>query len=293
MVPNPEITPPSLRVALPKGRMYEGVVKLLAGAGIELRASGRSYRPTLNLEDAEVKLLKPQNIVEMLHMGSRDVGFAGADWAAELNADLHEVLDIGLDPVRVVAAAPIAFLEGGALPDKPMVVVSEYEQLTKAWIARRGLDATFLRAYGATEVFPPEDADVIVDNTATGSTLVANKLQIVDTVMTSSTRLYASRQAMADPSRRTRIEDLALLLRAVLAARTRVLIEVNVSAESLPKLLEIVPSMREPTVSKLASGGGFAVKAAVPRNELPVLIPRLKAAGGSDVIVTALAQIVV
>ena len=293
MVQKPQNEQKVLRLALPKGRMYEGVVRLLGDAGIELRAGGRSYRPALTLDRSEVKLLKPQNIVEMLHAGSRDVGFAGADWVAELQAELVEVLDLNLDPVKIVVAAPEAYLVDGALPSRPFVVVSEYECLTKEWLARRGYEATFVRSYGATEVFPPEDADVIVDNTATGSTLAANNLTIIDTVMSSSTRLYASQQAMDDPERRTRIEDIAMLLGAVLAARVRVLLEVNVAAEHLQGLLAILPSMRQPTISELAGGGGYAVRAAVPRRELPAIVPRLKAAGGTDVVVTAPAQIVV
>jgi ATP phosphoribosyltransferase len=180
-----------LKLAIPKGRMYDGVVSLLAEAGVHISQTARNYRPHANLEGFEVKILKPQNIVEMLQAGSRDLGFAGADWVAELDGDLVELLDTGLDPVRVVAAAPAPLLIGGTLPDQRLVVASEYELLTRAWIKQSGLDARFVRSYGATEVFPPEDADLIVDNTATGSTLEANDLQIVDVLMKSSTRLYA------------------------------------------------------------------------------------------------------
>lgn len=282
-----------LRVAVPKGRMYDGIARLLAEAGLPLPDADRSYRPRLALPGADVKLLKPQNIVEMLHMGSRDVGFTGADWVAELDGDVVELADTGLDPVRVVAAAPTVLLDDdGDLPDRPLVVASEYARLTGDWIERRGLDARFVRSYGATEVFPPEDADVIVDNTATGSTLHANGLDIVDEVLRSSTRLYASRQAMDDPSRRARIEDLVLLVRSVLEARQRVMIEVNVAEDRLQELLAVLPCMRQPTVSTLAGGQGFAVKSAVPRSDLPRVIPQLKAKGGTDVVVTRLAQIV-
>jgi ATP phosphoribosyltransferase len=281
-----------LQLAIPKGRMYDGVVRLLSEAGIDLKQTVRNYRPHVNLPECEVKILKPQNIVEMLHAGSRDVGFAGADWVAELDGDLVELVDTGLDPVRVVAAAPHDLAPEGQLPTGPLVVASEYERLTRDWIARRGLDATFVRSYGATEVFPPEDADLIVDNTATGSTLVANKLVIVDELMHSSTRLYANPTALAHPERRAAIDGLVLLVNSVLEARRRVMVEVNVSAESLESVLAVLPCMRQPTISELAGGGGFAVKAAVPRADLPTVMPKLKAAGGSDVVVTNLAQIV-
>ncbi len=281
----------ALRLGLPKGRMHDAVATLLRDGGVALHLGARGYRPTVSLADTETKLLKPQNVVEMLAAGSRDLGFAGADWVAELEARVVEVLDTGLNPVRVVAAAPVVFLEGGALPDRPLVVASEYERLTLGWVQRRGLEARFVRSYGATEVFPPEDADCIVDNTATGATLAANGLAIVDEVMRSSTRLYASIEAWEDPARRRRIEDLALVLRSVLEARQRVMVELNVSADRLDAVAAVLPCLREPTVSRLR-GEGFAVKAAVPRASLPTLIPAVKAAGGGDVVVTAIAQLV-
>ncbi|HEX6851876.1 MAG TPA: ATP phosphoribosyltransferase, partial [Candidatus Polarisedimenticolaceae bacterium] len=182
----------NLKLALPKGRMQEGVFRLLGDAGIRIQTGARGYRPSVAFEGVEAKILKPQTIVEMLHLGTRDVGFAGADWVAELGGNLVELLDTGLDPVRLVAAAPASLLVEGALPSRPLVVASEYERLTRAWMQRRALDATFVLSFGATEVFPPEDADVIVDNTATGATLRANGLVIVDEVMRSSTRLYAN-----------------------------------------------------------------------------------------------------
>jgi ATP phosphoribosyltransferase len=289
---SPASQPGVLRLALPKGRMEQGVLTLLNDAGVRVRPAARSYRPTVSLPDAEVKVLKPQNIVEMLALGSRDVGFAGADWVAELGLDVVELLDTGLDPVRVVAAAPTGLLEDGRLPRQPLVVASEYERLTRDWIRRAGLDAEFVRSFGATEVFPPEDADVIVDNTATGATLVANDLEIVDTVMTSSTRFYASPQAMEDAGRCRRIEELVMLIESVLQARRRVMVEVNASADRLDAVVATLPSMRRATVSPLFGEDGYAVKAAVPRDQLAQLIPAIKAAGGTDVVVSPLAQIV-
>ncbi len=281
-----------VRLGLPTGRMKAGVNALLAESGIHLKLSDRGYRPQMDLPGFQVKVLKPQSIVEMLHLGSRDVGFAGADWVSELKADLVELVDTELDPVKIVAAAPDALLQEGRLPAKPLVVASEYETITREWIARSGLDATFIRAYGATEVFPPEDADCIVDNTATGSTLRANNLTIIDVIARSSTRLYASPRAMRDSSKRERIGHLVMLVESVLAARERVMVEVNVDSQSLDGVIRTLPCMREPTVSPLRGDSGFAVKAAVPRDQLPSIIPQIKAAGGTDVIVTGLSQIV-
>ncbi|MEN0065375.1 MAG: ATP phosphoribosyltransferase [Myxococcota bacterium] len=278
-----------LKLALPKGRMHENVVRLLDDAGIQLRVSPRGYRPTVSLTDVETKILKPQSIVEMIHTGTRDLGFAGADWIAELQVDVVEVLDTKLDPVRVVAAAPVDLLENGKLPDRPLVVASEYMRLTQAW-ARPG--DRVVRSYGATEVLPPEDADCIVDNTATGSTLRANNLQIVHELMRSSTRLIANSRAMEDPGKRARIEEIGLMLSAVIEARPRVMVEVNVSREALEQLLDVLPSMRQPTVAELAHGSGFAVRSAIPRGDLPLVVPRLKSVGGTDIVWTEIAGIV-
>lgn len=280
------------RLGLPKGRMEQGVLTLLADAGIRVRPSARGYRPEVSLPGAEAKMLKPQNIVEMLALGSRDVGFAGADWVAELEADVVELLDTGLDPVQLVAAAPVALLEGGRLPARRLVVASEYERMARRWIDAKKVCAEFVRSYGATEVFPPEDADVIVDNTASGATLDANGLAIVDVLMPSSTRLYAHRAALDDPPRRRYIDDLVLLINSVLEARRRVMLEVNASAACLDAVVAVLPSMRQATVSRLFGDTGYAVKAAVPRELLPQVIPAVKAAGGTDVVVSALSQIV-
>lgn len=279
-------------LAVPKGRIEPAVTALLAAAGMELRAGPRGYRPVMSVPGFEVKLLKPQNIVEMLAAGTRDIGFAGADWVAEKSADLVELLDTGLDPVRMVAAAPESLLVDGALPDKPLVVAGEYERLTRDWISSKGLDAGFVHSYGATEVFPPEDADVIVDISATGETLAANGLVVVDELLHSSTRLYANPNALDNPVKKTAIDALVLSLSSVLQARGRVMVELNVARGDLDSVVSILPAMREPTIATLHHGEGLAVKAAVPRSELPTLIPLLKEQGATDIVVSRLEQIV-
>lgn len=294
-------SPDILKLALPKGRMQAGVLQLLGEAGIKVKVDERGYRPTVSLDHVDAKILKPQNIVGMLHAGARDLGFAGADWVAELGVSPEEagadglvtLLDTQLDPVRIVAAAPESLLVDGQLPSgRSFVVASEYERLTRAWIQRRGLSGSFLRSWGATEVLPPEDADVIVDNCATGSTLRANQLAILEDLMTSSTRLFAWPRALDDRHKRARIEDLVMLLRSVLEARSRVMLECNVAAADLERLIAVLPCMRQPTIARLHGEDAYAVKAAVPQKDLPTLIPRLKAHGGSDIIVARLAQIV-
>ncbi|MEI7658336.1 MAG: ATP phosphoribosyltransferase [Phycisphaerae bacterium] len=283
-----------LRLALPKGRMQEGVFALLSDAGVPVRVGSRGYRPQVSLAGVEVdaKILKPQSVVEMLDAGSRDVGFAGADWVQELGADVVEVLDTGLDAVRLVAAAPPGLIVDGRCSRRPLVVASEFERITRTWIAARGYEAKFVRSHGATEVFPPEDADCIVDVAASGETLKAQNLVVFDEVMRSSTRLYASRRAMQDARVRPSIDRLVMLLASVLEARRRVMIEVNVAKASLERVVAALPCMREPTIAPLHGEAGYAVKAAVPRRDLPVLIPELKARGGTDIVVTQLSQII-
>jgi len=283
---------PIVRLALPKGHMEDSVLRLLADAGIQVQVGQREYRPRLSLPGVDTKVFRAQNIVEMLHLGSRDLGFSGADWVAELGADLAMLLDTGLDPVRVVAASTLELFQAGLSTQKRLVVASEYESLTTAWIQKRGLNAVFVRSYGATEAFPPEDADCIVDNIATGSTLRANGLQVVDVLMESSTRLYANPRAMEDRVRRDWIEGFVLVVRAVLEARRRVMVEVNVSAEQLEAVVAVLPCMRQPTVAPLHGNEGYAVKVAVLREVLPRLIPQIKARGGTDIVVYNLAQIV-
>ncbi len=282
----------TIKLAIPKGRMYDGVSKLMSDAGIRIRTSSRDYRPTLSLPGYDVKILKPRAVIEMLNMGARDLGFAGEDWVREDDADLVELLDTGLDRVRLVAAVPERSDENELLNRENAIVASEYVNLTQRWIDDKGYNARLIRSYGATEVLPPEDADCIIDNTATGATLEANNLRIIDELMVSTTRLYASKSAMDNPIKREQIERYTLLIRSVLEARVRVMLELNVSNENLAGVIEVLPCMRTPTVAPMHNDDGFAVKVAVPREQLTQVIPLIRQRGGTDIIVTNPAQIV-
>ena len=290
MSPNRE--PNVVRIALPKGRMFEQVVDTLKGAGISIRQSERGYRPTISLPNFNAKILKPRNVISMLNAGARDIGFAGADWIAETNSDLPELLDTGLNPVRLIVAAPHEILENGKLPKRPLVIASEYPELTRRWIKQEGLDAEVLTTYGATEVFPPEDADCIVDNTATGSTLRANGLDIIAEIMKSTTRIYASQQALANAEIKQQLDDFVMLLDSVLKARERVMMDLNVPQADLAAVIECLPSMRQPTVSPLSDSGWVAIRSAVPRKQMAELVPLLKAAGACDIVITAAEQLI-
>ena len=289
---SPNLDPSVVRLALPKGRMFDQVVDLLRGAGISLRQSERGYRPTISLPSFDTKILKPRNVITMLEAGSRDLGFAGEDWIRETGTEIHELLDTGLNPVRLIVAAPHELLVNGQLPDKKIVIASEYPVLAQRWITERQLDASVLQTHGATEVFPPEDADCIIDNTATGSTLRANGLQIIDEIMTSSTRLYASNAAMENKQIRTQIENFAMLINAVLEARKRVMMDLNVPQANLERVVSFLPSMRTPTISPLSDSDWVAVRAAIPRKHLAEIIPKLKLAGACDIVTTSAEQLI-
>lgn len=284
--------PGTIRLALPKGRMYDQVVALLKGAGISIRQSERGYRPVISLPNFSAKILKPRNVISMLAVGARDMGFAGEDWIQETNTELVELLDTGMNPVRLVVAAPTQILENGELPNRKIVIATEYPELAKRWVTDKGIDAEILQTFGATEVFPPEDADCIIDNTATGSTLRANGLQIIDDVMTSSTRLYASKEAVADPSRKQVIDDFVMLVEAVLQARGRVMMDMNVQRKDLDAVLGVLPTLRTPTVSPLSNSDWVAIRSAVPRKELALIIPKLKTAGAHDIVTAAPEQLI-
>ncbi len=272
-----------LKMVIPKGRMLEKVKSLMAEVGIHLWGSSRGYRPTSNDPELELKLLKSQNIPPLVALGQHDCGFAGKDWIEEQEAEVATILDLGFDPVRIVACIPESW-SWEEVRSRRIIAVSEYRNLCSSFLKSQGVSFTFLRSYGATEVFPPEDADLIVDNTATGATLKENRLEIVETIMESSTQFIANNKALDDPDKRERIENLATLFQSVLEGRKRVLLEMNCSERDLAPLVGLLPAMKAPTVAKLFRRSGFSIKAAVPKHQVRDLIPRLLRAGASDIL---------
>ena len=272
-----------LKILLPKGRIFDNVITLFAGAGISIKLPDRAYRPIVNQDDLEAKVMKPQNIGKLLELGAHDVGFTGRDWIEETGADVEEIMDLGFDPVRIVAAVPNE-IDDKALMNKRMIVATEYEKIAEKWLTKKNISHIIVRTYGATEVFPPDDADMIVDNSATGRTLIENGLRIVDTLMTSSTRMFASKAAMADPQKKQKILELKMLFSAVLSASDRVMLEMNVPKAKFEGLVKGVPAMRSPTVSPLYGDDGYAIKTVVKKSEVPNLLPKLKNLGATDIL---------
>ena len=272
-----------LKIVVPKGRIQDGVVRLMTEAGFGMEIDKRVYTPQADDPDMEIKIMKPQNIPQLVELGSHDAGFTGHDWLVETGADVVEILDLGLDPVKIVAAMPGQML-GRDMTKKKLVVASEYCGITEKYLKGKKYDYVLLRTYGATEVFPPDDADMIVDNISTGRTLKEHGLAIVDTILESSTRFIANRKTMEDAEKAEKINTIKLLLQSVLDARQRVMLEMNIPEDRLEDLVAMLPCMKSPTVAPLYGQKGYAVKVAVKRSEVARLIPLLKKLGASDIL---------
>jgi ATP phosphoribosyltransferase len=272
-----------LKMVIPKGRMFNKLSELLQDAGIHIHTNDRSYIPYVSDLDIEAKIMKAQNIAKLVELGAHDIGFTGYDWVIESEADVEEILDLRLDPVTIVAAIPACY-ELEKLRRDRIMVASEYQRIATRYLREEGLDYHLIRTFGATEAYPPEDADMIIDNTSTGRTLKEHKLKVIAEIMTSSTRLIANKQSLTDHWKKSKIESLKMLFTAVMNARGRVMLEMNVAAENLEEVVNILPCMRAPTVSPLYLNQGFAVKVAVPREDTVKLIPRLKELGVTDIL---------
>jgi ATP phosphoribosyltransferase len=308
-----------LKLVLPKGRIQEKVYDLLAKAGVHFSTTSRSYRPVCSDARIEAKVLKPQNIAALVGLGRHEIGFTGHDWVLEQQANVVELLDLGFDPVKIVAAMPEHLASGDwqararQNTASPLVVASEYRQLTVNYLNEQKIPHIFIQSYGATEALPPEDADMIVDNTATGSTLRMNRLEIVGEILRSTTRFIAHPAVLENPWKKELLDELVMLMQSTLNAQRRVLLEMNVSPEAFDTVIAMLPAMRSPTVSPLYTPkngaqsdsetavqekaplhnqSGFAVKVAVPSADVPGLIPKLVAAGASDILAYKLEKIV-
>lgn len=285
-----------LRVLLAKGRIYESVYELLNDVGISIHLPDRTYFPTTNQEDLFFQVVKPQITSALLASDKADVGFSGKDWVYEngVEDEIEEIMDLGFDPVRIVAAIPNT-VDYDTLVKKPVTIATEYQNLSKKWVADKKIDGTIFRTWGTSEGFVQDNEDsiaqILIDNTSTGSSLRANNLKIVDTLMTSSTRMYASKKAMENPEKKQKILELKMLFESVLNARSRVMLEMNVSRENFENLIKSLPSMKSPTVSPLFGDDGFAVKIAVKKSEVPVLLPKLQKLGATDILEYALRKV--
>ncbi len=279
------------KLVVPKGRIYKKVVELLEDIGIRVEADERTYRPFVNDPEIYVKIMKPQNIPKLVEIGAHDAGFTGYDWILETGADVVELLDTGFDPVKIVAAIPVNS-SWEKLRSRKVIAASEYENITRRFLEEEGLDYIFIRTFGATEVFPPEDADLIVDNSATGRTLEMNRLKVVKELFSSSTRFIVNKDSLKDEWKREKIDEMIMLFKAVLNARERVMLEMNVPKDKFEEIVKILPCMRAPTVAPLYGNQGYAIKVAVKKDEVRSLIPLLKKMGATDILEYELRKVI-
>lgn len=287
-----------LKILLAKGRIYESVYELLSDVGISINLPDRTYFPTTNQKDLAFQVVKPQIVSNLIAGEKADVGFSGKDWVYEngVQDEVIEIMDLGFDPVRIVAAIPDTF-DYDKVVSASVTIATEYQNLSAGWVAAKKIKGTIFRTWGTSEGFVQDNeesiAQILIDNTSTGSSLQANHLKIVDTLMESSTRMYASKKAMADPEKKQKILELKMLFETVLNARSRVMLEMNVSEEKFESLVAGLPSMRSPTVSPLFGGNGYAIKIAVKKSDVPVLLPKLQSLGATDIVEYELRKVMI
>ena len=289
-----------LSLVLPKGSLERATLELFADADLAVqRSSDVDYRAGIDDPRVrDVRILRPQEIPRYVADGRFDLGVTGRDWVEETGADVVSLGELEYSkssdrPVRLVLAVAA---DSGAerVDDLPagVRVHTEYPGLTRRYFAAHGIDADVSLSYGATEAKVPDIADAVVELTETGRALRAAGLRVVDTVLTSSTELIANPAAHRDPERRKAMEQLHTLLSGALEARGRVLLKLNVDEAALPGVLELLPALKAPTVSKLSGGDAYAVETVVAKAEINVLIPSLKDRGATGIIELPIAKIV-
>ncbi len=282
---------------IPKGSLQESTLQLLLKAGYRVQVRSRSYFPAIDDDEIQARLIRPQDMSRFVQKGSLDAGLTGADWVAENDSDVRAVADLvyakqELVPVRWVLAvgedSPYQTVED--LQGKR--ISSELVNVTKKFLAERGVEAEVEFSHGATETKVPDLVDAIVDLTETGASLRANRLRIIDTVMTSTTQLIASHAAWEDEWKRTKIENLAMLLTGAVLSQSKVGLKMNVANGALEKVLGLLPALRNPTINNLASGAGYAVETVLDERVARDLIPQLKRAGAEGIIEYPLNKVV-
>jgi ATP phosphoribosyltransferase len=289
-----------LRLVLPKGSLERATLELFDAADLAVRrGSDVDYRGTIDdPRVTEVRILRPQEIAGYVAQGLFDLGITGRDWIEETGSDVISLGELHYSkvtdrPIQVVLAvaddSPV--LVAGDLPPGSRVS-TEYPGLTGRYLAKHGVDAQVILSYGATEAKIPEIADAVVEITETGRALKAAGLRIVDTILVSYTELIANPVAYQDPDKRHAMEQLHTLLQGTLEARGRVLVKLNVGSDDLDAVIELLPSLKSPTVSKLFREGGYAVETVVPKSEINRLIPALKDHGATGIIELPISKIV-
>jgi len=289
-----------LKLVIPKGSLERATFELFEAADLKVsRGSDREYRGSIDDPRIEsVAILRPQEIPMYVEDGYFDIGVTGEDWIAETGSVVSKVTALDYSkqtdrPVKIVLAVPRD--AGITSPEqiKPGSRIStEFPNLTKAYFEKLGIPVRIFLSYGATEAKVPEIVDAIVDLTETGSTLRRHGMDIVDVLLESRTQLIANPASFEDREKRQAIEELKILLKGAIAARSQVLVKLNVSEAQLNNVIALLPAMKAPTVSQLAGGGYLAVETLVPKSQINILIPQLKAEGAEDIIELAVTKII-
>ena len=278
-----------LKIGLPKGSLQESTLKLFRKAGYHVSVSSRSYYPSIDDPEIEAMLIRAQEMAGYVENGVLDCGLTGKDWILEQNADVHEVAELiyakeGLRPVKWVIAVPgnskirtVKDLEGKR-------IATELVGFTKRYLKSKGVKAVVDFSWGATEVKPPHLADAIVELTETGTSLKANNLRIVETILESSTRFIANKKAWRDAWKRRKMENIVLLLKGALAAEEKVGLKMNVPKSSLRRVMTLLSAMHSPTISPLSDKGWYALEVMINEKTVRDIIPKLKMAGASGIV---------
>jgi ATP phosphoribosyltransferase len=288
-----------LDIAIPKGSLQNQTLELLAQAGLEVRRTEREYNAKINdPRIGKVKILRPQEIPLYVANGYFDIGISGTDWILESGAKVVKVSELnygkqGPGKVKVAVAVPEAMKINNVQEILPgSRVATEYPNLTRAFFSKLGIPVDIQYSFGATEAKVPELTDVIVDLTETGSTLRKNGLKIIDIMLESTSELIANKKSWENLQKREDILAIETLLSGVMRARGKVLLDMNVPEERIEEVMSILPSMKNPTVSKLWNSGYYAVETVVDKSQVNLLIPRLKKAGAEDILELSISKIV-
>ena len=286
-----------LKIGLPKGSLQEATFRYFANAGFHFSTNTRSYFSSVDDDEIEGILIRAQEIATYVQDGVFDIGLTGKDWILETGSDVVEVVDLlysrqSLRPVRWVLAVPVDSPVQKAEDLQGKRVATELVNLTKKYLAEKGVKSEVEFSWGATEVKAPLLVDAIVEATETGSSLRANGLRIVDTLVVSTTRLIANKESWKDPWKREKTENLVTLLQGAISAELKVGLKMNIEKTKLESLVKILPAMKNPTISNLYDPGWMAVEIVVEEKTVRDLIPQLKRVGARDIIEYALNKVI-
>ena len=286
-----------LKLGIPKGSLQETTIDLMSRAGWKIALSSRSYVPTIDDPDVSCLLVRAQEMARYVESGALEAGITGHDWVVETNADVVELAELIYAKQRLARVKwVLAVLEDSAIREpkdlEGKVIATEVVGITQKYLERHDVKARVEFSWGATEVKVPQLADAIVEVTETGSSLRANRLRILDTVLESATVFIMNRKAAADPEKREKAENMVLMLQGAIAAATRVGLMLNVRRENLDAVLAALPALKNPTISSLSDSDWVAVNTIIEESVVRQILPRLKAAKAQGIVEYPLNKIV-